>query len=117
MAAPARNSQSESFLSFADRELRLNPSLVWPFRSLVPPGVVTADRGCRDGSRCVLDLLFGKERFVCFWFRRETREEERERIDGVVGAERPSMYEMCWVSGRASWSLRGSREVRGARVR
>lgn len=37
----------------------------------------------------MLDLLFGRERF--FWFRTETREEERERIEGVVGAERPSM--------------------------
>jgi hypothetical protein len=27
----------------------------------------------------------------------ETREEDRDRIDGVVGAERPSMYETCWV--------------------
>jgi hypothetical protein len=37
----------------------------------------------------VLDLLLGRERF--FWFRRETREEERESMEGVVGAERPSM--------------------------
>jgi hypothetical protein len=67
----------------------LNSSLVWPFRSLVPPGVVAPDRGCRVGRRCVLDLLLGIERF--FWFRRETREDEWDRIEGVVGAERPSM--------------------------
>jgi hypothetical protein len=48
----------------------------------------------------------------------ETREEERESIEGVIGAERPSMYEMCCgVSGTASWSSRGRREVRGAKVR
>ena len=67
---------------------------------------------CRS---CVLDLLFGIDRF--FWFRSETREEERDKIEGVVGAERPSIYEMCWVSGRASGSLRGRRDVKGARVR
>jgi hypothetical protein len=37
----------------------------------------------------VLDLLFGSERL--FGFRIDRREEDRERIEGVVGAERPSM--------------------------
>jgi hypothetical protein len=37
----------------------------------------------------VLDFDFGRERFV--GFRRDTREDDRDKIEGVVGAERPSM--------------------------
>jgi hypothetical protein len=37
----------------------------------------------------VLDFDFGREMFV--GFRRDTREDDRDRIEGVVGAERPSM--------------------------
>jgi hypothetical protein len=90
IAAPARRTQSESFLSSAESELRFNSSLVTPFLSLVPPGVVGPDRGCCwFTNRCVLDFDFGRERFV--GFRRDTREDDRDRIEGVVGAERPSM--------------------------
>lgn len=64
----------------------------------------------------MLDLLLG--RLDCIGFRIETRDEDLESIDGVVGAERPSIYEMwCVVSGRASGSGSGSREVNGARVK
>ena len=92
MEAPARNNQSESFLSSADKELRLSSSLVKVFRSFVPPGVVGTCRGCfPEASRCVLDLLFG--RVMCAGFFRDTREVERERIEGVVGADLPSIYD------------------------
>ena len=68
IAAPARKSQSESFLSFADNVVRLNSSLVTSFRSFVPPAVVASDRGWFPTVRCVLDLLFG--RMICCGFRR-----------------------------------------------
>ena len=97
--------------------MRLDPSLVVAFGSFVPPGVVAPDGAClRVASNCVLDLLFGRLR--SFDFGRETREEDRERTDGVVGADRPSIYETWDVeSGRASGSERGSLDVNGARVR
>lgn len=62
-------------------------------------------------------LDFDLGRFRSLGLRIETREDVRERIEGVVGADRPSRYE-TWTldSGRASSSERGSREVRGARV-
>lgn len=39
----------------------------------------------------MLDLLLG--RLVGVGFRTDTRDEDRERIEGVVGADRPSIYE------------------------
>jgi hypothetical protein len=89
MAAPARRSQSESFLSFADNVVRLNSSLVTSLRSFVPPGVFAPDRGSFPAARCVLDLLFGS--VMCCGFRRDPRDDDRERIEGVVGADRPSI--------------------------
>lgn len=47
------------------------------------------DRGCFEGRRWALDLLFGMVRLEGFGI--ESREEDRERIEGVVGAERSSM--------------------------
>ena len=77
---------------------------------------MAVDLGCFAARKFVLDLLLGI--VMLFGFRIDTREEERERIEGVVGAERPSMYEYEVESaGRASGSERGSREVKGARVR
>jgi hypothetical protein len=105
--APARRSQSESFLSFAD-SVRFRSS---PFRDLL------LCRGCgRFDIRCVLDLDFASAR--SFGFRKETRDDVRDKIEGVVGADRPSMYETWWFdSGKASSSERGSRDVKGARVK
>jgi hypothetical protein len=78
--------------------------------------VVAADLGCFAARKFVLDLLFGIE--ILFGLRIDTREEDRERIEGVVGAERPSIYEYEFMSdGRASGSERGRREVKGASVR
>jgi hypothetical protein len=57
-------------------------------------------------------------RFAFIGFLMETRDDDRERTEGVVGADRPSIYDTWWVgSGRASGSERGSREVNGARVK
>jgi hypothetical protein len=42
----------------------------------------------REGERWVLDLLLGRPTVI--GFRKETRD-ECARIEGVVGAERPSM--------------------------
>lgn len=88
MEVLALNNQSESFLSLA---LTDKSPLVTVCLNLVPPGVVGACRGDLPTVRCVLDLLFG--RWICDGFLSVTREEDRERIDGVVGAERPSMYD------------------------
>jgi len=85
IAVPARRSQSESLPSLGLSVLKLSPSLVTPLRSF---GVVVPDRGCEFGGRWMLDLLFARPVFI--GLRMEIREDERERIDGVVGAERPS---------------------------
>jgi hypothetical protein len=78
--------------------------------------VVAADLGCFTARKFVLDLLLGIV-MLC-GLRIDTREEVRERIEGVVGADRPSIYEYEVLSaGRASGSERGRREVKGARVR
>ena len=54
------------------------------------PGVVTPERVFRAPWRWVLDLLFG--RFdLPDGLRRDTREFDRDSIDGVVGADLPSM--------------------------
>lgn len=63
----------------------------------------------------MLDFDLGRLRSL--GLRIDTREDVRERIEGVVGADLPSMYE-TWMfdSGRASSSESGSRDVKGARV-
>jgi len=71
--------------------LKVTSSLVTVCRNLVPPGVVGAYRGDLLGVKWVLDLLFGK--LICDGGFKVTREEDRDRIEGVVGAERPSMYD------------------------
>lgn len=88
MLAPARSSQSELFLSFSDNVLRLRSSLVI-LLILVPPGVVTPGRFVLRDAKLVLDLLLGRPSFVN-GFLREMREEDLERTEGVVGADRPS---------------------------
>ena len=69
-------------------------SFIIPWRSLerpgvIWPGVVVPDRACGGGISCVLDFDLGRERLI--GLRAETREEDRESIEGVVGAERPSI--------------------------
>ncbi len=65
----------------------------------------------------MLDFDFGRVR--SFGFRRDTRDDVRDRIEGVVGAERPSIYE-TWLTGAgiSSASERGRRrDVKGAKVK
>ena len=85
IAVPVRKSQSESFLSLGLSALKLNSSLVIPLRNF---GVVVPDRGCVLGGRWILDLLFARPVFT--GLRIEIREDDRERIEGVVGADLPS---------------------------
>jgi hypothetical protein len=49
----------------------------------------------RPARRWVLDLLLGRP--VLNGLGRDNREDDRDSIDGVVGADRPSIYETCWV--------------------
>ena len=98
------------------KSLKSSASRTTPFLSFVPPGVVVPDFGCLEARKFVLDLLFG--RVLLPGLRMETRDEERERIEGVVGADLPSIYEYELKSGgMASGSERGSRDVNGTRDR
>lgn len=92
IVAPALRSQSESFLSASERAWVSFPAGVKAgLPSFERPGVEGTDRAdlCLAPRRWVLDLLFGRERWA--GLRSETRDEDRERIEGVVGAERPSI--------------------------
>lgn len=90
MDAPALSNQSESFLSFEDSALIVRSSRVIVCRSFVPPGVVGTYRGDLGGAdRWVLDLLFG--RVICAGRFSATLEEDLDKMEGVVGADRPSM--------------------------
>jgi hypothetical protein len=64
----------------------------------------------------LLDLLFARPDLVDFG--NDTRDEVRDSMEGVVGADRPSMYETWYVESRVVlWSGRGSLGVNGARER
>ncbi len=80
MRAPARWSHSESSLATTAEYLG---RAGWWDGSVIDTDDLDFDTGELKSFRACVDL-FGLRR---------VREEERERMLGVVGAERPSMYE------------------------